>query len=65
MAHLFRLFAAPARITSDTRLPVYSDTSPLKCEHGVVRAANGPGFGVTIDPDFLRDCNLFKQELRT
>jgi L-alanine-DL-glutamate epimerase-like enolase superfamily enzyme len=39
----------------DTRLPVYSDTSSLKCESGVVRVPSGPGFGVTISPEFLRN----------
>jgi hypothetical protein len=35
-------------------LPVSSETSSLKCENGVVRCPSGVGFGVTIDPDFVK-----------
>ena len=38
----------------NTRLPVHSDTSSLKCENGILRVPSGPGYGVTIDPDFIR-----------
>ncbi len=38
----------------DTDIPVSSDTSSLKCENGVVRVPTGPGFGITIDPVFIR-----------
>ena len=38
----------------DTDIPVTSATSSLKCERGVVRVPSGPGFGVTIDPEFIR-----------
>ncbi len=31
-----------------------SETSSLKCENGVVRVPTGPGFGITIDPAFIR-----------
>ena len=34
-------------------LPVECPTSSLKSEKGVVRCPTGPGFGVTIDPDFV------------
>lgn len=37
------------------RLPVECDTSTLECNNGIVRCPSGPGFGVTIDPDFVRD----------
>ena len=39
----------------DTDIPVSSPTSSLKCENGVVRIPTGPGFGVTIDPAFVRE----------
>lgn len=38
----------------NTELPVACPTSSLKCEQGRVRAPTGPGFGVTIDPDFVK-----------
>jgi len=38
----------------DATIPVACPTSSLKCEGGVVRCPTGPGFGVTIDPDFVR-----------
>jgi L-alanine-DL-glutamate epimerase-like enolase superfamily enzyme len=37
----------------NTDLPVTCATSSLKCERGVVRCPSGPGFGVTIDPEFV------------
>ncbi|HEY2155783.1 MAG TPA: mandelate racemase/muconate lactonizing enzyme family protein [Isosphaeraceae bacterium] len=36
-------------------IPVTSETSPLKVEGGTVRVPSGPGFGVTIDPAFVRE----------
>jgi len=36
-------------------IPVTSATSSLKVEGGMVRVPSGPGFGVTIDPAFVRD----------
>ncbi len=38
----------------NSRLPVHCDTSSLKCENGIVRNPTGPGYGVTIDPAFVR-----------
>jgi L-alanine-DL-glutamate epimerase-like enolase superfamily enzyme len=35
-------------------LPVRCDTSSLQPQDGVVRVPSGPGFGYTIDPDFVR-----------
>lgn len=35
-------------------LPVECSTSSLRCEKGVVRCPSGPGFGVTIDPGFVK-----------
>ena len=39
----------------NTDLPVSCATSSLKCERGVVRCPSGPGFGVTVDPGFVRE----------
>jgi L-alanine-DL-glutamate epimerase-like enolase superfamily enzyme len=38
----------------NTDLPVECPTSSLKCEKGIVRCPTGPGFGVRIDPEFVR-----------
>jgi L-alanine-DL-glutamate epimerase-like enolase superfamily enzyme len=35
-------------------LPVECPTSSLKCEKGVVRCPSGPGFGVRVDPDYVK-----------
>jgi L-alanine-DL-glutamate epimerase-like enolase superfamily enzyme len=34
--------------------PVTSDTSSLRCEHGVVRCPSGTGFGVTVAAEFVK-----------
>jgi L-alanine-DL-glutamate epimerase-like enolase superfamily enzyme len=36
-------------------IPITSDTSSLAVENGVVRVPSGPGFGITIDPAYLRE----------
>ncbi len=36
-------------------IPVTSETSSLKVEGGMVRVPSGPGFGVTIDPAYVRE----------
>jgi L-alanine-DL-glutamate epimerase-like enolase superfamily enzyme len=36
-------------------IPVTSETSSLKVEGGMVRVPSGPGFGITIDPSFVRE----------
>lgn len=38
----------------NTKIPVHSDTSSLQCKNGTIRVPSGPGFGVTIDPAYLR-----------
>ncbi len=39
----------------DTDIPVSSETSSLKCENGIVKVPSGPGFGITVDPTFVRE----------
>jgi L-alanine-DL-glutamate epimerase-like enolase superfamily enzyme len=39
----------------DSDIPAASETSSLKCENGIVRVPSGPGFGITIDPAFIRE----------
>ena len=36
-------------------IPLTSATSSLKVENGTVKVPTGPGFGVTIDPAFVRE----------
>jgi len=44
----------------NTDLPVHCPTSSLKPENGIVRCPDGPGFGVTIDPDFVKKCPVVR-----
>jgi hypothetical protein len=39
----------------DTDIPVSSTTSSLKCERGIIHVPTGPGFGITIDPAYVRE----------
>ena len=38
----------------ESNVPVSCETSSLRCVEGVVRVPTGPGYGVTIDPDFVK-----------
>jgi L-alanine-DL-glutamate epimerase-like enolase superfamily enzyme len=38
----------------ETGIPFTCKTSPLTCKNGSVRCPSGPGFGIQIDPDFVR-----------
>jgi L-alanine-DL-glutamate epimerase-like enolase superfamily enzyme len=44
----------------DATIPVTCPTSSLKCENGMVRCPTGPGFGVLIDPDFVKKSRIVK-----
>ncbi len=44
-------------------IPVHCDSSSLRCENGMVQVPSGPGFGITIDPDFVRKSHLMKSTL--
>jgi L-alanine-DL-glutamate epimerase-like enolase superfamily enzyme len=57
VAHFVSCLPNPMPFTEfkgDTDIPVTSETSSLKVERGMVRVPSGPGFGVTIDPAFVR-----------
>ena len=41
-------------------IPVSCASSSLKCENGVVRCPTGPGFGVQVDPDFVKSAVVVK-----
>ncbi len=44
--------------TGNASIPVASTSASLKWEQGVVRCPTGPGFGVTIDPDFVNRAEI-------
>lgn len=57
VAHFVSCIPNPAEhheFKGNTDLPVSSDTSSLKCENGILRVPSGPGYGITIEPDFVR-----------
>jgi L-alanine-DL-glutamate epimerase-like enolase superfamily enzyme len=37
-----------------SRIPIECDTSSLRPENGAIPIPTGPGFGITIDPDFIK-----------
>ena len=43
-----------------TDIPFTCDTSPLTCKNGKVRCPSGPGFGIKVDPDYVRKFHLVK-----
>jgi L-alanine-DL-glutamate epimerase-like enolase superfamily enzyme len=56
-AHFAACIPNPVPFTEfkgNTDIPVTSPTSSLKCENGIVRVPSGPGFGVEVDPSFVR-----------
>ena len=56
-AHFASCIPNPVAFTEykgNADIPVGSETSSLKVERGIVRVPTGPGFGVTIDPAFVR-----------
>jgi L-alanine-DL-glutamate epimerase-like enolase superfamily enzyme len=44
----------------NAEIPVSCATSPLKSVDGIVRCPTGPGFGVTIDPEFVEKAQVVK-----
>ncbi len=56
-AHFASIIPNPVPFTEykgSADIPVSSETSSLKVEGGMVKLPTGPGFGVTIDPAFVR-----------
>jgi L-alanine-DL-glutamate epimerase-like enolase superfamily enzyme len=63
VAHFASCIPNPAafhEFKGDTDIPVRSASSSLKCEKGIVRVPSGPGFGVEIDPAFVREAKAVK-----
>ena len=44
----------------ETSIPFTCDTSPLTCKDGLVRCPSGPGFGIRIDPGYVRKFRVVK-----
>lgn len=42
------------------KVPFHCSTSSLKCERGKIRVPTGPGFGVDIDPDYVKQAKPLK-----
>lgn len=38
----------------NSNIPLTCETSSLECTEGVIRVPSGPGFGITLDPEFVR-----------
>lgn len=56
-AHFVSCIPNPVPFTEykgNADIPISSETSSLKVENGMVRVPTGPGFGITIDPAFVR-----------
>jgi len=63
-AHFASIIPNPVPFTEfkgNADIPVSSESSSLKVENGMVRVPSGPGFGVTIDPAFVRESVLSRQ----
>jgi len=43
-----------------SNIPIECDTSPLICEEGKIRVPSGPGFGITIDPDYVQKSEIIQ-----
>jgi L-alanine-DL-glutamate epimerase-like enolase superfamily enzyme len=46
----------------NAEMPVACKTSSLRCEKGVVRCPSGHGFGVTVDPGFVKKATIVRVE---
>ena len=57
VAHFVSCLPNPAafhEFKGDADIPVSSPTSSLQCEGGILRIPSGPGYGIEIDPAFVR-----------
>jgi L-alanine-DL-glutamate epimerase-like enolase superfamily enzyme len=62
-AHFTSCIPNPVPFTEykgSTDVPVSSETSSLRVENGIVRVPTGPGFGINIDPGFIREAIQIK-----
>jgi L-alanine-DL-glutamate epimerase-like enolase superfamily enzyme len=47
------------------RIPIECDTSSLRPEDGSIRVPTGPGFGITMDPDWVRRARILDPDMGT
>jgi L-alanine-DL-glutamate epimerase-like enolase superfamily enzyme len=62
-AHFVSCLDNPVPFTEfkgNAEIPVSSPTSSLKCESGQIQVPSGPGFGIVVDPDFVRTATIVK-----
>ena len=45
----------------ETGVPFECASSPLTCKNGTVRCPSGPGFGICLDPDYVRKHKLVQE----
>lgn len=41
-----------------SKIPFECDTSPLTCVDGIMRVPSGPGFGIDLDPDWVKKAEV-------
>lgn len=44
----------------ESNIPVSCKTSSLRCKDGQVQVPTGPGYGVTVDPTFIKNARLMR-----
>jgi len=56
--HEFKLFEA--KDANGTRIPYEPKAGPFESRGGVIKAPEGSGLGITIDPDYVKTHSVFK-----
>ncbi len=46
--------AAHMEFKGDSKIPFHCNTASLNCENGIIHVPTGPGFGVDIDQDYIK-----------
>ena len=54
--HEFKLFAT--KDANGTTIPIESKTEPFSSIEGVVKVPEGPGLGIVIDPDYIKQHSI-------
>ena len=66
VAHFVSCLPNPApfhEFKGNADIPVSSRPRRSRCEDGIVRVPSGPGFGITIDPAFVREARKGDDDL--
>ena len=50
--------AAHLEFKGESKVPFHCATSSLRCQGGMLRVPSGPGFGVDIDPEFIKQAQV-------